>query len=185
MDIPYQLDSRLVRGLDYYTRTVFEIVPPGRGSQNTILAGGRYDGLIEQLGGNPTPGIGFAAGIERIILNLQAQQVPVPDDPDTKTLVAHVGPDAAKMGMELASELRARGAPAVLAPAGRSLKAQLRYASSIKAAHAVIIGEREIESGLLVLRDLSNSQQRNLARQALIQALAPITNHQSTINNAG
>ncbi len=170
--IPYRLDSRLVRGLDYYTRTVFEITPPGAGSQGTILAGGRYDGLIEQIGGSPTPGIGFAAGVERIILNLQEQKIPAPADAGTKVLLAHLGPDAKKFALVLGSDLRSRGVPAILAPAGRSLKAQLRYASSVSATHAVIIGEREIESGTLVLRDLAHSRQQNLSRRDLIASLA-------------
>ena len=172
LGIPYRLDSGLVRGLDYYTRTVFEIVPEGGGSQGTILAGGRYDGLIEQLGGNPTPGIGFATGIERIILNLEAQAVAAPGSPGTKVLVAHVGDEAKEAAFGLSSEMRSRGLTAVLAPSGRGLRAQMRYASSIKATHAVIIGERELESGKLALRDLARSEQQELGRNELLQALA-------------
>ena len=171
LDIPYRLDSRLARGLDYYTRTVFEIVPEGGGSQGTILGGGRYDGLIEQLGGSPTPGIGFAAGIERIILNLAAQAVPTPGASGTKVLLAHVGAEAKEAAFALGSEMRSCGLSAVLAPSGRSLKAQMRYASSIRATHAVIIGERELESGRLALRDLARSEQRELGRDELLQAL--------------
>ena len=172
LGIPFRLDSRLVRGLDYYTRTVFEIVPEGGGSQGTILAGGRYDGLIEQLGGSPTPGIGFATGIERIILNLQAQAVAAPGSAGTKVLVAHMDAAAKEAAFTLASEMRARGLSAVLAPSGRSLRAQMRYASSIEATHAVIIGEQELQSGKLALRDLALSEQRELGRDELLAALA-------------
>ena len=172
LGIPYRLESRLARGLDYYTRTVFEIVPEDGGSQGTILGGGRYDGLIEQLGGSPTPGIGFATGIERIILNLQAQAVAAPGSADTKVLVAHVGDEAKEAAFGLSSEMRSRGLAAVLAPSGRSLRAQMRYASSIRATHAVIIGERELESGKLALRDLARSEQQELGRDELLQALA-------------
>ena len=171
LGIPYVVDSRLVRGLDYYARTVFEIVPSGAGSQGTILAGGRYDGLIEQLGGSQTPGIGFATGIERIILNLKKQKYPVPDHDGTKVVVAHKGDGPKKEALILTSVLRHKGTSVVLAPAGRSLKSQLRYASSIKATHAVIIGDREIETGLLVLRDLSRSAQSELNRDELIDTL--------------
>ena len=170
--IPYRLDSRLARGLDYYTRTVFEIVPEGGGSQGTILGGGRYDGLIEQLGGSPTPGIGFATGIERIILNLEAQAVAAPGAAGTKVLVAHMGAEAKEAAFSLGSEIRSRGLSAVLAPSGRSLRAQMRYASSIGATHAVIIGESELQSGRLALRDLSHSEQHELSREDLLQALA-------------
>jgi len=171
LGIPYLVDSRLVRGLDYYARTVFEIVPSGAGSQGTILAGGRYDGLIEQLGGSPTPGIGFATGIERIILNLKTQKCLVPDQGGKKVVVAHKGDVPKKEALVLTSVLRCQGISAVLAPAGRSLKSQLRYASSIKATHAVIIGDREIETGSLVLRDLSHSAQSDLSRDELIDTL--------------
>ena len=172
LGIPYRLESRLARGLDYYTRTVFEIVPESGGSQGTILGGGRYDGLMEQLGGSPTPGIGFATGIERIILNLQAQAVAAPGSAGTKVLVAHVGAEAKQAAFGLSSEIRSRGLSAVLAPSGRGLRAQMRYASSIRATHAVIIGERELESGKLALRDLTLSEQRELGRDELLQALA-------------
>ncbi len=171
LGIPYRLDSRLARGLDYYTRTVFEIVPERAGSQGTILGGGRYDGLIEQLGGSPTPGIGFAAGIERIILNLEAQRVAAPDASGTKVLVAHMGAEAKEAAFALGSEIRSRGLSAVLAPSGRSLRAQMRYASSIRATHAVIIGEQELQSGKLALRDLSRSEQSELSREAVLAAL--------------
>ena len=172
LGIPYRLESRLARGLDYYTRTVFEIVPEDGGSQGTILGGGRYDGLMEQLGGSPTPGIGFATGIERIILNLEAQAVAAPGVAGTKVLVAHMGPDAKEAAFDLGSQIRSRGLSAVLAPSGRGLRAQMRYASSIRATHAVIIGERELQSGMLALRDLALSEQRELGREELLQALA-------------
>ena len=172
LGIPYRLESRLARGLDYYTRTVFEIVPEDGGSQGTILGGGRYDGLMEQLGGSPTPGIGFATGIERIILNLEAQAVAAPGVAGTKVLVAHMGADAKEAAFDLGSQIRSRGLSAVLAPSGRGLRAQMRYASSIRATHAVIIGERELQSGMLALRDLALSEQRELGREELLQALA-------------
>ena len=170
LGIPYRLDSRLARGLDYYTRTVFEIVPEGGGSQGTILGGGRYDGLIEQLGGSPTPGIGFATGIERIILNLETKAVDAPGA-RTKVLVAHMGAEAKEAAFALGAEMRGRGLSAVLAPSGRSLKAQMRYASSIRATHAVIIGEQELQSGKLALRDLSRSEQRELSGEDVLAAL--------------
>ena len=94
MAIPYKEDHRLVRGLDYYTRTVFEIQPLQEGGQSTILGGGRYDALVEQIGGRPTPGIGFATGMERLVLNLKRQEVNVPDEPRPEYLVASIGEGA-------------------------------------------------------------------------------------------
>ena len=169
--IPYELDNRLVRGFDYYTRTVFEIVPPVEGSQSTIIGGGRYDGLIEEIGGPPTPGIGFGMGIERVIVNLKQQEALVPWLEGAKVLVAHLGEESLTAGLALCSQLRRGGVAAVLAPTGRSLKSQLRYASSIRATHAVIIGDRELEKGAFVLRDLARSEQREVGREELLSTL--------------
>ena len=165
LDRPYEIDKRLVRGLDYYSRTVFEIVPPGEGQQSTLVAGGRYDGLMELLGGRPTPGIGFAMGIERVLAAVQDSETPAAAR--TKVVVAHLGDASRTAGMLLASELRQGGVAVVPAPAGRSLKSQLRYASSVRATHAVIIGDRELEKGTVVLRDLAGSEQREVDRDEL------------------
>ena len=172
ISIPYQIDGRLVRGLDYYTRTVFEVEPSEERGQSTIFGGGRYDRLIEQLGGSPTPGIGFGMGIERVLMNLRRQELPVSEDGRTKVLVAHIGPDAREVGIGIASTLRNNGVTAVLGPSSRSLKSQLRYASSIGATHAVILGADELERGTAVLRDLTQSVQSEVAIGELVQALA-------------
>ena len=170
--LSYEIDHRLVRGFDYYTRTVFEITPPVEGRQSTLVGGGRYDGLIQELGGSPTPGIGFGMGIERVIANLKSQEVAVPDHLGTKVLVAHVG-DAAKLeAMRLCSRLRQGGTAAILGPPGRGLRSQLRYASSINATHAVIMGEEEIGKGVVVLRDLAESKQREVSPDDLFSLLS-------------
>ena len=169
--LPVQTDHRLVRGFDYYTRTVFEITPPVGGRQSTLLGGGRYDGLMEELGGRPTPGIGFGMGIERTIATLDQQGLEAPQHQDTRLLVAHLG-DAAKLeAMKLTSELRQAGKSAVLAPTGRGLRSQLRYATSIGATHAVILGDDELARGAVVLRDLGKSEQREIDREGLLEAL--------------
>ena len=173
LEIPFQMDKRLVRGLDYYTRTVFEIVPPVEGSQSAVAGGGRYDGLIEELGGRPTPGIGFGMGIERVLLDLKRQETVAPEPRGTKILLAHLDEKSKAAGLSLCSELRRGGVAAVLGPSGRSLKSQLRYASAIDASHAVIIGERELSAGVVTLRDLAKSEQREVSPDELIQLLAP------------
>jgi histidyl-tRNA synthetase len=172
LNLPYQTDKRLVRGLDYYSRTVFEIVPPAEGQQSTLVAGGRYDGLIEILGGRPTPGIGFALGIERVLAGIRDNEIPITEDLRTKVLVAHVGDSNRSASSVLASDLRRDGVGAVLAPSGRSLKSQLRYGSSIGATHAVIIGVDELARGTVVLRDLARSEQQEIARDDLAGALS-------------
>ncbi len=141
----YSIDHRLVRGLDYYNRTVFEFEPKDAGGQGTMLAGGRYDPLMEILGGQPTPGIGFGSGIERIILELKAQEIAVPKAEQLDAVVISIGA-ARSAASKLATELRARNIPTVLAPA-RSFKAQMRYANQLGARHAVILGERELQAG--------------------------------------
>ena len=171
LGLPYQIDKRLVRGLDYYTRTVFEIVPPREGQQSTLVAGGRYDGLMEELGGRPTPGIGFGMGIERILLNLKRREAPEPEEGDTKVLIAYVGPESKSEGLGLSSRLRREGVASVLAPSGRSLKSQLRYASAIKATHAVILGDLELSKGAVTMRDLAKSEQHIVSQAKLLQIL--------------
>ena len=171
LHIPYIIDNRLVRGLDYYTRTVFEIVPPGGISQGTILAGGRYDGLIEQLGGNPTPGIGFATGIERIILNLKKHDLKLNKSAGTKILVAYLGIEAQIVGIEICSDLRSKGQTAVLAPGSRGLKSQLRYAASIQATHSVIIGTDELATQTFILRDMASSTQTVIKKEELLKII--------------
>lgn len=170
-DIPFEINNCLVRGLDYYRRTVFEIQPREEGAQATIGGGGRYDGLIEQLGGEPTPAIGFATGIERIILNLKRQNVTVKALPSPRFFVAWLGESAAATAFSLSADLRRNGIPLVQSLGNRSLKAQLRQASSTGARYAIIIGESELESRTVVLRDMATSEQRSLPLTNLAAAL--------------
>jgi len=163
--IPFKLDHRLVRGLDYYTRTVFEIQPPEEGSQNTIVGGGRYDGLIEQLGGKSTPGVGFGSGFERIIMNLIRQEIEVPDITPRPTVIVHRGPNALGQAVKLAQELRDNGITTVLAPAQRSLRAQMRYASSMNARFALILGDDELANGTASVRDMDATNQEDVLQE--------------------
>ena len=171
LGIPYQTENRLVRGLDYYTRTVFEIAPPSGGQQSSLVGGGRYDGMIEALGGRPTPGIGFAMGVERVLAHVR-ESLPAAESERTKVVVAPVGAGSRPAGLLIASELRRAGVPAVLAPAGRSLRGQLRYASAVGATHAAIAGEDELARGAVVLRDLVRSEQREVRRESLARAFS-------------
>lgn len=156
--ISYTIDPRLVRGLDYYTRTVFELHPSIGSSQSALCAGGRYDGLIAQLGGPPTAGIGFAAGIERIILNRRNQGSSVPKSDSGLSVLAYNGAEGKTRAIILASELRAVGIPIILAPE-RSLRAQMRYGSGIGAQRVLILGSNELAQGTISIRDMATSQQ--------------------------
>jgi len=162
LEIPFEENPRLVRGFDYYTRTVFEVQPEEGGSQSSLGGGGRYDGLIEELGGKPTPGIGFATGIERIILGLQKENVPVPPIPGPQLFIAHLGDEAKDTALKLAITLRRSGIAVTMATGGRSLKAQLRQANNLNVPRVAIIGEDEVKAGTVVLRDMVTSQQETV-----------------------
>ncbi len=169
--IPFQVEHRLVRGLDYYTRTVFEIQPRKVGSQTTICGGGRYDGLIEQLGGRPTPGIGFGSGIERLTLNLKRSGVAVPDEPTPSYLVVNVGEAARLSALKLASRLRRAGVGAILSNGSRGLRGQLRQANALNIPYALILGDDELRRGEVVVRDMRSSAQQTCALEDFIRLL--------------
>ena len=159
LEIPFVLNHRLVRGLDYYTRTVFEIQPEQGGSQSTICGGGRYDNLIEELGGKPAPAIGFAMGMERIILNLKNQEIAAPPLAEIQVYLADMGGATREEAMKLATRFRKAGISAITAPGNKSLKAQLRQANTASARYTVIIGEEELNKGCAVLKNMATARQ--------------------------
>ncbi len=171
--IDYVVNPRLVRGLDYYTRAVFEFQPQEEGAQSTVGAGGRYDGLIELLGGRPTPATGFATGVERIVLNLKRQKLPVGEPPRPRVFVAYQTPEARSQAFRLASDLRRQGIAAVVAAGRRSLKAQMRQADALGAAYAAIIGQRELRDGAAALRRLADGHQETVPLAQVARRLKP------------
>lgn len=171
LKLPFEVNHRLVRGLDYYTRTVFEVQPDVEGAQSTLGGGGRYDDLIEELGGKPTPAVGFATGIERIILNLKRQNIPVPALPRPQVFIAHIGDEARDEALKLASMLRRSGTGVMEATGGKSLKAQLRQANNLGARYTVIIGEEEVKSGTAILKDMTTAQQKSVPASELQELL--------------
>lgn len=170
--IPYHLNPRLVRGLDYYRRTVFEVQPPEEGGQSSIGGGGRYDGLIEELGGRPTPGIGFGTGIERMIINLKRQEVPLPDQRVLDLYVAYMTPVARTVAYKLASDVRKSGAAAIVSTGG-SMKSQMRQADALNARYAAIIGDRELEAGTVALKDLREGSQETVPAGEVAKRVGP------------
>lgn len=171
LNIPFSINNRLVRGLDYYTRTVFEIQPEDEGGQSTIGGGGRYDGLIGELGGKPTPALGFATGIERIILNIKKQNISVPASPPAKVFVACMGEKARDAAMKLAAILRQNEISVVVAAGEKSLKAQLRQANALGNRYAVIIGEDELKTGMVTLRHMADARQETVAMGEIVGRL--------------
>ena len=162
MGIPFQLNPRLVRGLDYYTRTVFEIEPREKGGQSTLGGGGRYDNLIEELGGKPTPAVGFASGLERIILNLKKQNLDIPALPKPDAFIAYVEEEAKIEAMKIASELRKAGIAVIMATGDKSLRGQMRQANSLDITYALILGKQEIARRNVMLRDMRSGEQKTI-----------------------
>ena len=158
MGIDYEIDSDIVRGLDYYTKTVFEITSDDLGAQSTVCGGGRYDGLVEQLGGAPTPGIGFGLGLERLIMCMKAQGVDMPSSNRQKIFVCNMGDDAKAFVIKLVNHLRQEGISASCDNMKKSLKAQMKYADKIKSEYTVIIGDNEIESGICSLKNMTTGE---------------------------
>ena len=163
-------DHTLVRGMDYYTRTTFELTSTGLGAQDTVAAGGRYDRLVEEFGGAPTPGIGFALGVERLLLVLPADAA---DEPPPPVFLAALGDAARHAIWPWLAELRRRGVAVEWDYEGRSLKSQLRRADRLRARRVVIVGENELKAGMVQLRDMAEKTQREVAASDLIETLAP------------
>ncbi|MFA5604857.1 MAG: histidine--tRNA ligase [Dehalococcoidales bacterium] len=169
--LPYSVNHKLVRGLDYYTRTVFEIQPELEGGQSTIGGGGRYDNLISELEGKPTPAVGFATGIERIILNLKREGIAVPALYEPSVFIASMGDNARETAVKLSSDLRNAGIGVVQSTGTKSLKAQLRQANNLQMQYAVIIGDEEVASQTVILKDMAGNSQENLPVDCLIDKL--------------
>jgi histidyl-tRNA synthetase len=170
--IPFTINPRLVRGLDYYTRSVWEIWPPVVGSQTALGGGGRYDGLAEQLGGRPTPGVGFASGVERIILELKEQQVALPPQSQPRAFLVYQNEQGKRTAFQLAETLRARGIAADLSFGDRKLGKQLSAADRAGAHYAVILGEEELASGTVTVKDLRDgADQRRVVTSELFAIL--------------
>lgn len=172
LGIEFAIDPRIVRGLDYYTKTVFEIITDAPdGGELTVCGGGRYDGLVEELGGPATPGIGWGMGIERMIMvqdmRGSAPAAPAPLD----ALVVTLGDDARMEGMKLVNELRERGVRADLDHAARSMKAQFKYANKLNVNKVIVIAGDELEKGVVKLRDMVESSETEVARDEIVGML--------------
>ena len=169
--VRFSIDPRLVRGLDYYTKTAFEIKYPPLGAQSAVAGGGRYDGLIEEMGGNPTPAVGFATGLERVLLAL-AKQGLLPDKKnDVDVYVVALGERAQEEAFKLVMDLRDAGLNAAVDYAGRSMKAQMKQANKLNARYAAIMGDDELADGVVVLRDMAGSEQEKLPVNKLVDKI--------------
>ncbi|MGE5483928.1 MAG: histidine--tRNA ligase [Ignavibacteriales bacterium] len=167
----FQINPLLVRGFDYYTRTVFEIVSSALGAQNSVCSGGRYDGLVGEIGGPATPGVGFGLGLERLILSLENQGVSLPGPERMQVFVATVGEAAFRSGCETLYNLRRAGLTADMDYMGRSLKAQMKYAGKLEARYVVFLGDEEISRGRGTVRCMDTGEQWDVDLAGLVDWL--------------
>jgi len=171
LHVPFSLNTNLVRGLDYYTRTTFEVIAAGLGAQNAVVAGGRYDGLVEEFGGPKTPAMGFAMGVERTVALIRERLI---KENTPRVFITALGPSAEEMAMELASGLRRRGVSTELAYDGGSLKSQMKRADRSGAEYVLIIGDEEIERGRFPLRNMATKEQAELPRDQIVDHIAAL-----------
>lgn len=161
--VVYQVNPLLVRGLDYYTKTAFEIISGELGSQNAVGGGGRYDYLVEELGGKPTPAVGFAAGIERMIATLEKQRVKIPSWEGLKVFVATVSTEDYSSALKIVKQIRENGLSAEMDFLDKSLKAQMRLANKFNVSYVVIVGQEELKEQKVTIKNMSNGQQEKIA----------------------
>jgi histidyl-tRNA synthetase len=166
--IAYDVDTGIVRGLDYYTKTAFEFVTDMIGAQGTVCGGGRYDGLIEELGGPDVPGVGFGLGIERLLLLLEKSEAPQPETRGPDVCVVYIGEDAKLRAQSVVTELRAGGIAADIDTAARGVKGQFKYADRVRARYALTIGEAEIASGAVRFKDMATGDERETPLDGIV-----------------
>ena len=162
MNIPYEVNPSIVRGLDYYTKTVFEFVSTEIGAQGTVCGGGRYDGLVEEIGGNHTPALGFAMGMERLLMLMEAQGIEFPAEDKCDLYIASMGENATLKASQIAADVRGNGMHAQFDIVGRSVKAQMKYANKIGAAYTVVLGDSEIEAGVAKVKNMSDGSETEM-----------------------
>jgi histidyl-tRNA synthetase len=169
--VPFRVSSRLVRGFDYYTETLWEVTAGGLGAQNAIGGGGRYDNLVELLGGRATPGVGFGSGLERLLLALEGQGVAIPNPRRPLVWLVSLGAAAREANWNLLGELRAAGIRADMDFGDRSAKSQFKVADREMATHAITIGENELAQGNVGVKTLATGEQVTLARSEVVARL--------------
>ncbi len=186
--IDFTVDPTIVRGLDYYTNTVFEFVSGSIGAQGTVCGGGRYNGLVEALGGSPTPALGFGMGIGRLLLVMENSNTPVPEEKRCDIYFAPLGDKARQLAFELAAIMRREGFFAETDLMGRSLKAQMKYADKLGAAYTIVIGDNELMEGIGKLKNMKTGEQSEVPlSEELVQTIYNKTLAEAVeeLNNTG
>jgi len=171
LEIPYVINPKIVRGLDYYTKTAFEFVTNSLGAQGTVCGGGRYDNLVEEVGGPPIPGVGFGLGKERLLMLMEANGVEIPKPSDCDVFIATMGEAAKLYGQKLLFNLRKNGIKCQIDDLQRNFKGQFKYADRLGAKYAVVIGDNELETGVATLKDMEKGEQSEVKFDDLIDEL--------------
>lgn len=175
LNIEFTVNPKIVRGLDYYTKTVFEFVSNSIGAQGTVCGGGRYDGLVEELGGQKTPSLGFALGIERLMLLMEAQKCEFPQEAKPDLFIAALGEKAQLKAVEIAKDMREEGFTCLYDVNGRGLRAQMKYADKLGAKYTVVLGEDEVQSGIAKLKNMESGEETEIALQTFVSGFYSIS----------
>lgn len=174
LGIEYNIDKNIVRGLDYYTKTVFEFVSKNIGSQGTVCGGGRYDGLVEICGGPPTPGIGFAIGLERLLMVMENQGIEFTAPRSTDIFIATIGDKVQNYAQKLVYDLRKEGINAETDLMGKSVKAQMKYANKLGAYYSIVLGDNEIDTNKAFLKNMDTGEEKEISLDTVIDRLKNI-----------
>ena len=171
MEIPFVVDPTIVRGLDYYTKTAFEFVTTSIGAQGTVCGGGRYDHLVEEIGGPPIPGVGFGLGIERLLMLMEANGAEFPEEEKPDVFIAFIGDKAKAFGLKLARDLRIEGISVRMDNLARNIKGQFKYADRLNAKYTIVIGEDELDRGIVSLKNMEKSEQKEVRFEELVSEI--------------
>ncbi len=171
LGIEYVVNPKIVRGLDYYTKTAFEFVTKSLGAQGTVCGGGRYDNLVEEVGGPPIPGVGFGLGKERLLMLMEANGVEIPEPEGVSVFIAIIGERARNYGLKLLRKLRLNGVKAEIDTLGRNIKGQFKYSDRLNSKYTVVIGENELDEGVVQVKDMARSEQKTVKLEDLFDEL--------------
>lgn len=174
-DIAFNINPKIVRGLDYYTKTVFEFVSSSIGAQGTVCGGGRYDGLVEELGGQKTASLGFAMGLERLMLLMEAQNCPFPEPQTADLFIVALGDKAVLKALEISKDMRAEGFGCLMDLNRRSVRAQMKYADKLGAKFNLVIGDNEVESGCAKLKNMATGEETEIQLETFVNGFYNIS----------
>ena len=175
LNIEYTINPKIVRGLDYYTKTVFEFVSDSIGAQGTVCGGGRYDGLVDELGGQKTPSLGFAMGLERLMLVMDAQNAPFPEENKPDLFIVAIGDKATAKAVEIAKDMRDEGFTALMDLNQRSIRAQMKYADKLGAKFNIVIGDNEVDSGITKLKNMTTGEETEIPLDTFVNGFYNIS----------